>query len=157
LTDLGKDDLYQGILETAGVENVVEREARGYLAELSVAFDYALSVVQTPFYGDFDVQEASRPIVVDGSWELIEAGFPREMTFCILCVRSLVQNAIENDAGESEKMAFRSSYDRLLSAVGIHSPADIEAKVRMLRHLLPEIMSAAYALIDSHPDILRQG
>jgi hypothetical protein len=123
---------------------------------LSAAFDYAVDVIKTPFYGDFDLQDLSRPIIVDGSRELIEAGFHREAVFWVLCMRNWVQNAIENDGAAPEKAAFKSGFEKLLSAMGLSSLARVAKKVEEIAQLLPEIVSVAHTLIDSHPDIVRQ-
>jgi hypothetical protein len=155
LGDLGQDDLYERILEVVGVRGITVAEARAYLAELSAAFDYALDVLKTPFYGDFDLQELSRPVVVDGARELIEAGFHREAVFWVLCMRNWIQNAIENDGAEPEKAAFRSGFERLLSTMGLSSLAAVANKAEEVRQLLPKMMSVAQSIIDSHPDIVR--
>ena len=156
LIGAGKGDLYKAILKIVGAYNITNVEASAHLAELESAFDYALRVIHTQFFGAFDIDPLSRPITINGSRDLIEAGSHREAMFWVICMRNWVQNAIENDGTEPEKTHFRSAYDHLLSAIGIANLQDIVEKADAFKQLLPEIMSAAHDIIDNHPNIYRQ-
>ena len=75
LVDTGNAELYENILKIVGVQAVTEGEVHDFIPKLTSAYNYALSVIKTRFYGDFDVNPISKSILIDGSRELLDAGF----------------------------------------------------------------------------------
>jgi len=154
LVDIGNAELYENILKIVGVCDITEVEVLDYITELTSAYDYALSVIQTRFYGDFDVNPFARPVAIDGSRNLLDAGYHREAMYWVICMRNWVQNVIENDGTEPEKTRFRAAYNHLLSAISIRNLHDLSTTANALREFIPEIMSTAYEIINQHPDII---
>ena len=151
----GATALYERLLEVVGSAAMKTREAEALLDEYGTAFDCAVRVLKTPFYGTYDVQEVSRPLAIGGAWELVHSGFHRESMHFVVTLRSWVQNAIENDGTEEEKQRGRKGYERLLSALGISGVADLRAKGEALRALLPQLVELARAVMEADPRIDR--
>jgi hypothetical protein len=154
LTQLGRGDLYQSLLHTMGVHDLTEAQVRVALCELAAAYDYALTVIRTPFYGDYDVQAICRPMVIGGARELLEAGDHREIMPWIASQGAWVQNAIDNDGAEPHKATYGASYQALLDRLGASTADQLTRKGDQMRELLPALMSLAEEIIESHPDIV---
>jgi hypothetical protein len=149
-----RGDLYESLLESMGVHDMTRAEVTAALAKLTAAYDYALAVIRTPFWGFRDIQPVSRPMVIDGAREVLDTGHHREIMFWITNMRAWVQNAIDNDGSETEAAAFRAEYEALLARLDASTAGDLERKAARLRQLLDEIMSLAEEIIAGHPDIV---
>ena len=150
----GRDHLYIALLEVMGVRDATEEEVREDVSRLADAYDYALRVIHTPFWGMQDIQSLCRPMVIDGALEVLDAGGHRGIMPWIAVMRAWVQNAIDNDGSEAEKERFCSEFGQLMMRIGASSASDIQGKADGLKRLLPEIMSLAEEIIADCPDIV---
>lgn len=154
LNQLGRPDLQRAILEAMGVHDLTEAEARAALDHLQSAFDYAVTVIRTPFFGDGDTKPICRPMVIDGAREVLDAGFHREIAPYIVCMAVLMQNTIDLDGDPGQAAAFRARLETILERLGVSSSYDVEAKADRTRELLPAIMALSEEIIAGHPDIV---
>jgi hypothetical protein len=151
----GLPGLHEKALEVMGSASFTDAQARAHMSELEGAFDAALRVARTPFWGRFFFQDFMRAIVIDGAGEVALNGCPREGMPFVLFQRCLAQNVIENDASSREKKEFRERFESLLSAFGINALADIDRKAESLKLFLPELNTAADAIIKRNGEIER--
>lgn len=149
----GLPGLYGKLLDVLGAEDVTAEAAIDLLGEMESAFDPAVRYVRTRFWGGFFFQAFLRSKILDGVRELILQGHHREATLFLVHMRTLAQNALENDAPLAVKAELREGHRRLLSKLGIESPADINGKVDRLRKNLPEVMEAAETIIARNPAV----
>jgi len=149
----GKRSLHESLLTLLGSVGMNQGQVESHLQECISAYDRAIEVISTPFWGDFDVNDQMRPIAVDGSWELIDSGYHREAVFWILSVHTVAQMAIQNDAPEGEKAQFMHRYERVLGELGMGSSADLQHRAELGRSILNDIMKVAEEIMASNSEI----
>lgn len=153
LSPLGRLALHESVLELLGSASLSTDSVEVYLSECIGAFDRAVEVYRTPFHGDWDVCPDMRPIIVEGTREMIESGCHREAVMWILVIRALAQTAIDNDAPEEERKTSSNRYRELVSHLHLLSENDIRERVETTIGILGEIMQTAEAIISSNPEI----
>ncbi|MEM7129557.1 MAG: hypothetical protein AAF702_24705 [Chloroflexota bacterium] len=139
-TELGHPALHESLLTLLGSAEIDEPTAMRHLRMCAQSFDYATTIIRTPFWGDFDVNQDMRPIGIDGGRELIERGYPREAIWWILFIHTLAQIAIQNDAPETEKATYLNLYKQILQELGLHSNLDFQQRSSLGQCILTEIM-----------------
>lgn len=153
LARYGYPSLHETVLGILGCTAMGREHVEALLASCAEAFDAARQVITTPFFGDMLITEFSRPTAIDGTRELIAAGFPREAVFWLALMHTWSQKALQNDAPEAVRARHAQSYERLLAGLGIAGPADIRARVEQLRELVPEVMEVANAIVAANPAV----
>ena len=96
----------------------------------------------------------ARPIAIDGSRQLIEAGYPREAIFWIVATYSRCQKILYHDATSEMQDRFLPGYHNLLADLGITSPADLQQRGEQIKAFLPQLWKVAEALITENPEIV---
>jgi hypothetical protein len=129
LREHGRPDLQEDLLEVLGSARMAREEVIGHLEECVRAFDKAVEVITTPFYTSWNLDAGTRRYLIDGAYEMIDAGSHREAMFWISMMRSVSHAAIQNDAPEADKGPDRAGMERLRTAIGI--PTDAEWKLRV--------------------------
>lgn len=140
LTALGDPGQHEAILTLLGSDRFDAEQAATHLRACMRAFDYATTVIRTPFWGDFDVNQGMRPLANDGGWDLIERGYPREAMWWILFVHTLAQIAIQNDAPETEKAVYLRVYRQMLGDLGLCSDVDFRQRAAYGQQVLSDVM-----------------
>jgi hypothetical protein len=106
---------------------------------------------QIPFYHFvFPISPLARPVVIDGSRELINDGFYGEAMMWIVGMRSICQQAILQDAPADEQKKYTEQYDELLAKLGFHSPEDFPKREEMSKWLLEEVMQIALQIVETN-------
>ncbi|MFC0506137.1 hypothetical protein [Micromonospora costi] len=100
LAAYGLADRYPELLGLLDGGGVPAGRVREHLAGLARTFDVAASVARTRFPFSADVTVAGRPVVVDGSRELVEAGRHREAMFWIVATYARCHAILAADAPE---------------------------------------------------------
>ncbi|MEM7114959.1 MAG: hypothetical protein AAF614_21155 [Chloroflexota bacterium] len=113
---------YESILRLLGSTTLSTTQAFAHLQACERAFDYATTVIQTPFWGDYDVNQEMRPIAIAGGYSLIAAGFPREAMWWVLFIHTLAMIAIQNDAPAADKANFLAAYRQIVAEFGLGLP-----------------------------------
>jgi hypothetical protein len=145
----GRPDLHESILALLGSASMDRTEVVGHLESCIPAFDTAVQVLSTPFYTSWNLHEGSRPYLIDGSWEMIDAGQHREAMFWISMMHSVAHTAIRNDAPETDKAHYGAAFDRLRAALGVPADQDWHHRVELARRLTEEVAQFADARVAS--------
>jgi hypothetical protein len=148
-----KLSLHESLLKLLGSAKLNRQQVESHLQECTQTFDRAIEVIHTSFWGDYDVSSQMRPIAIEGAWELIQGGCPREAIFWILIVHTLAQIAIQNDAPEEEKVRFMQKYQRVLGELGISSSADFQQRAELGKSTLADVMEVAEEIVASNPEV----
>src|SRR5690606_19028884 len=153
LRDYGHLDLHENLLETLGCARMSWRQAEQHLASLVAAFDTARTLIRTPFPFASDISAAARPIAIDGSRELIEAGYHREAVFWIAVTSCRCQVILSHDAPAPVRDRFSPGHQHLLNDLGIASPTDLRRRADMTGECLPQIWDVAQAVLAANPAV----
>jgi hypothetical protein len=153
LAEQGKLSLHESLLRLLGSAEMKREQVELHLQECTRAFDRAVELIRTPFWGDFDVNNQMRPIAIDGGWELIRSGYPREAIFWVLLIHNLAQTVIQNDAPEEERAQFMRRYKRILRDLGLSSRDDFRRRAELVKGILKDVMEVAEEIIASNPAI----
>ncbi|MFE1242772.1 hypothetical protein ACFW35_01465 [Fictibacillus sp. NPDC058756] len=81
LKEYGYEDVYSELLRLLGVFYLTAERVEHHLRTLEQTFDAAVSIAKTPFFFSSDITAEARPIIIDGSRELIRSGIHREAVF----------------------------------------------------------------------------
>jgi hypothetical protein len=142
--------LYSDMLRLLGSAAMSRNRAQSILQDYIHSFDRAVEVIQTPYFGDFDINNHARPIVIDGAIELIDGGYHREAMYYVLIIYGFCQRAIQNDAPEGEKQLYLEGYKRMLSELGLHSSEDFYKRAEFAEDVLDRCMQFAEKMIASN-------
>jgi hypothetical protein len=153
LADYGRLEFYETLLEMLGCAQMSRARIEQHLAALADAFDAAKAVIKTPFFFDSDISDIARPIAIDGSRELIERGYHREVIFWIVATQCRCQKALHHDAPAELQERFAPAYRQLLADLGIASFADLQQRSQQVAELLPRVWDVAEAIMAVNAEI----
>lgn len=153
LSAIGQVELHELLLALLGSATLSRGDVNSFFRELTEAFDRAEMLYQTPCWDDYMVTTISRPTYIDGSLELIDAGFHREAMSSMLMIRTVCQRILENDASGSEKVKFRKRYENMLQALGLDSLHDYEQRAKQAQITLPEVLRVAETVMMQNAQI----
>ena len=101
-------------------------QVESHLAELANAFDTAKRRQRTPFFFSSDLTDSARPIVINGSWKMIEEGYHREAVFWMVATYVRCLKVLSCDGSEDEFQEADWGLRRLLADLGIEGTADLQ-------------------------------
>lgn len=146
-------DFYESLLVMLGCAQMSLARVEYHLAALTEVFDTTKRVIRTPFFFASDLSDLSRPIAIDGSREMIEAGYHREAVFWIVATYSRCQKVLHHDGSEEMKQSFTPGYRELVGDLGIRSLADLRRRGEEIREGLPQVWRVTEAIIAANPHI----
>jgi hypothetical protein len=149
----GQADLHEEILEGYGSIHMSKAEVEAYLLDCAAAFDKAVQVTRTPFPFQFKLHAHVKPYFVEGSREMIEEGYHREAVPWIAAGTLISAYAIQLDAPEDDKPPFLAAAYKLLSALRLTSPEDIESRVQQAKALTERVCKAADFIVNENSEI----
>ncbi|MBM0239283.1 hypothetical protein JNW88_22950 [Micromonospora sp. ATA32] len=117
---------------------------------MAVTFDVAARVTRTPFFFSADLTAAARPVVVDGSLELIEAGWHREAMFWILATYARCQAVLAADAPQLVA-GLLPSFEAALADLGVLSVAQRRRRADEVLGFLPRWWATAEEIVAALP------
>jgi hypothetical protein len=150
----GKQDLHESALELFGSQSMDRVDVERHYQDLSKTFDRAVEIARSPSFGDY-VNKAARPVVIAGSWEMINDGFHREAMLWIVSMRTICQQTILEDATDEEQKKFTEQYSKLLAELGFHSLDDFQKRAEDGKQLLDEVMQVAVQIVETNEKIIR--
>ncbi len=143
-------DLYRAMLDVLGCVDVDRATVQRHLDGLAVTFDRAASVARTRFFFSADITAVGRPVAIDGSQQLIDAGDHREAVFWIVATHARCARILAADGPPAGRAAadrrFRAAVGDLL---GLHGTADVLDRRDRACALLPAIRAAAGAIVEA--------
>lgn len=149
----GRVEFHEALLALLGCAGMRKARVEQHLAALVEVFDAAKVAITSPFPFAGDISDAARPIVIDGSRELIERGYHREAIFWIVVTYSRCQQVLYQDAPVEVREQFDHGYRLLLDDLGISTFADLQRRGEEVRRFLPRLWEVAEAIMAANPAI----
>ncbi|WNV84009.1 hypothetical protein [Umezawaea sp. Da 62-37] len=138
--------VYRELLEQLGCADWTPARVGHHLDRLATTFDLAADAARTPLPFSTDLTPAARPIAIDGTRELIDAGDHREAVFWMVVTHTRCHTALALDAPDAHREA-RPAFDDLMADLGITTTADLRARAERTLGYLPELWAAAEDLM----------
>lgn len=154
LTDFGRGDFYEALLELLGCAHMHRDDAARHLSALTEAFDAAQEIIRSPFPFRADISAAGRPVAIDGSREMIERGDHREAIFWMVATYTRCQKVFAQDGSEEILERFLHGYLSLLSDLGITTSTQAAERRLQVQAFVPRVWDVAEAIIAANPAIL---
>ncbi len=152
LEEYGRQDFYDTLLGLLGCSTMSRARAEHHLGALTSAFDAAREVVRTPFFFTSDISEDARPVAIDGSREMIEAGDHREAVFWMVATYARCQKIFYHDA-PALREKYAAGFRELLGDLGIASFEDLRLRSADVEAFLPRLWDVTEAIIAANRDI----
>jgi hypothetical protein len=152
LTEYGRSDFYEPLLDLLGCAEMNRARVEHHLAALTDAFDAAKAVIRTPFFFASDISDVARPLAIDGSRELIERGQHREAVFWIVATYARCLKVFGHDAPELTD-TFEDGFRQLVGDLGITSSADLHRRTDQVQRFLPRVWDVAEAIMADNREI----
>ncbi|WP_394428024.1 hypothetical protein [Streptomyces sp. SGAir0957] len=152
LTAYGHPDLYPELLRLLGCSHLSARRVEHHLSELTATFDAAARVARTPFFFSSDITPAARPIAIDGSRRLIDAGDHHAAVFWIIATFARCHTILAADAPELHEArapAFRAA----VADLGIDSAHDLVQRCDEVIRFLPRLWRTTEEILRRNPGI----
>lgn len=153
LTEYGRLDIQEDLLKLLGCADMEREQVEHHLDAMTAAFDAARTVIDKPFFFASDISDIARPIAIDGSREMIEAGFHREAMFWITATYSRCQKVLRHGGTPESRERFAPGYRALLADLGIATYADLDARCEQVRRFLPRLQEIAETIAAANPEI----
>ncbi len=147
LKEYGYEDVYSELLRLLGVYDLTAERVEHHLRALEQTFDTAVSIAKTPFFFSSDITAEARPIVIDGSRELIRSGFHREAVFWMVATFARCHKIFEVDGSDEIQLKHRPAFDALTEDLGISSTDDLTRRAEDVLDFLPKLWEIAESII----------
>ncbi|MEU5531257.1 hypothetical protein ABZ744_30425 [Micromonospora chersina] len=143
----GFADRYEELLGSLDGGGVGPDRVREHLAGVAATFDEAARVARTPFPFVADLSAAGRPVVLDGSAELVAAGAHREAMFWVVVTFARCHAVLAVDAPGRERV-LRPAFEAAVADLGVLSAADRRRRAAELLGSLPRWQAVADAVAE---------
>jgi hypothetical protein len=150
-------DLHEEILTLLGVASISPRQAMRVLEEGAEAFDLALELRQKPHPfvpGEHKLFPHLRPYVIDGSRDMIEAGYHREAMPWIAAISLATTDLILYAGSEEVRAKFAARRAALLRALGFDDETKVATRREQVRSLAERVFALAEEIIATHPAVV---
>ncbi|GAB3345444.1 hypothetical protein RMN56_26770 [Micromonospora halotolerans] len=147
LARYGFADRYEELLASLDGGGVGPGRVREHLAALAVTFDEAARVARTPVPFVADLSAAGRPVVLDGSAELVAAGAHREAMFWVVVTYARCHAVLAVDAPGRERV-LRPAFEAALADLRVASVAERRRRAAALVGSLPRWQAVADAVVE---------
>jgi hypothetical protein len=148
LEEHGRLDFHETLLEQLGCARTSRERVEHHLEKLAEAFDAAKEIARTPFFFASDISDTARPIAINGSREMIEAGHHREAVFWMAATYARCRKILHTDAPGEIKSDFAPGFHELLADLGVSSSADLRERAKRSEEFLPRVREVAGSLRD---------
>lgn len=152
LADYGRLDFYETLLGLLGCARMGRARAEHHLGTLAEAFDAAGKVIETPFFFAQDISEDARPVALDGSKEMINAGDHREAVFWMVATYARCQMVFYYDAPALVE-EYAAGFRELLGDLGIESSGDLRLRGAEVEAFLPRLWAVTGEIVAANRDI----
>lgn len=139
-------DYHEVLLTHLGAVDLSAADVRDHLRALETVFD-AAKTVDSPYRFSADITHITRPIAINGSHDLIEAGLHREAMFWITATycRCLTKLSLAGAA----TAPFTDRFHALLTDLGAQTPQARHQKAAEALAALPGLWTTALALSEN--------
>lgn len=156
LAEYGRAGLYPELLELLGCAHLTPDRVEHHLDGLARTFDVAAAAAKTPLVFSTDITAAARPIAIDGSRELIRAGFHREAVFWIAATYARCHSILAADAPAELQRKLAPDFEAIVADLGIASADDFLRRAEDVIRFLPRLWEAAEGMMRENSDITGQ-
>ncbi|MEV8311933.1 hypothetical protein AB0P36_32600 [Streptomyces flavidovirens] len=152
LTDYGHLSLYPELLRLLGCSHLSAQRVQHHLRELAATFDATTQVAKTPFFFSSDITPTARPIAIDGSQTLIDAGDYREAVFWIIATFARCHTILATDAPRLHN-SHAPAFQAAVADLGISSSSDLLHRAEEVTRFLPRLWQATEDILTNNPKI----
>lgn len=153
LVQYGLEQHYPRFLDQLGCTGMSPQQVEVHLIELEKTFDAAAGVAKTPFFFSSDITSSARPVVIDGSRELIRTGYHREAVFWMAATFARCHKIMAADAPSGLQQTLAPAFEAMLSDLGMTAREDFRRRAEETIHFLPGLWEAAETVMAANPDI----
>jgi hypothetical protein len=146
--------LFERLLDVLGCRDMGRAQVERHLDAITALFDAAAPVAAPSYRFASDVTAISRPISVDGSWDMIQRGYHREAVFWLVVTASRSLQKLAHGVGAEAAKAPEPALRELLADLGIVTHDDVLARRDQALDLLPEVWQAAEGIMASNSRIV---
>jgi len=148
LVECDAEQLYEDLLDLLGCRTMSRERVQHHLTELAVTFDATVPIAKTPYSFSSDLTAVARPIAIDGSQAMIDAGDHREAVFWIAVTFARCHTVLDVDAPDLYRERLP-AFEALLGDLGILTASAIVARLQAVIGYLPRIRQFAEAMINA--------
>ncbi|TWF79874.1 hypothetical protein FHX44_115810 [Pseudonocardia hierapolitana] len=142
-----RPDVYERMLELLGCAAVDAAVVARHLDRLGDVFDEAAAVGSTRFSFSSDISPEARPVAIDGSRALVDAGDHREAVFWIVATFARCQQILDVEAAPERSLATARAFRVAVAELtGVHGPDDLRTRTAATLAFLPELEGATTAI-----------
>jgi hypothetical protein len=152
LTDYDHLSLYPELLRLLGCSHLSPHHVQHHLRELATTFDATAQVAETPFFFSSDITPTARPIAIDGSQTLIDAGDHREAVFWIIATFARCHTILAADAPQLHE-ALAPAFQAAVADLGISSTHDLLHRAEEVTRFLPRLWQTTEDILTRNPKI----
>ncbi|OAH14499.1 hypothetical protein [Streptomyces jeddahensis] len=152
LTDYGHLGLYPDLLGLLGCSHLSAQRVQHHLDELAATFDATVHVAKTPFFFSSDISPVARPIAIEGSQALIDAGHHHEAVFWIIATFARCHTILATDAPHLHE-ALAPAFQAAVADLGISSTRDLLDRAGEVTGCLPRLWQTTEDILAGNPDI----
>ncbi|GAF11625.1 hypothetical protein JCM19046_2576 [Bacillus sp. JCM 19046] len=154
LASYGMNDVYENLLKEIQVHSLEKRDVQTSLTNLKSTFDLAAQYQQTPIFFASDITQEGRPISIDASQTLIDAGNQREAFFWIVTTYCRCHIILAKDAPQLHE-ARLPYFMETVKLLGITSKKELDRLAQGTRGRLDWYVEKAEELIERNARILK--
>lgn len=155
LQEYGLDSVYLELLELLGCAHLTPQQVEQHVDGLARTFDAAAAAAKTPFFFSTDISPVSRPIAIDGSYELIRAGNHREAIFWIVATYARCHKILAADAPHLQH-ELAPAFEAVIADLGIATSDARKRRADEVIRFLPKLRETAEAIMLANPDIVNK-
>jgi hypothetical protein len=147
LTNAGRPDLHEGLLDLLGFAQLTRGDVESWLAPVAVAYDRAVTVKRSPSPYAFKLHAHLRPYFIAGAQELIDEGKHREAMWWLLFAYTISNATLQQDAAEDERSFHQLQLGRMLGVLAADSEPARRIRALRARHLADQLFALTNDLV----------
>jgi hypothetical protein len=153
LMEYGHINFYLDLLKLLGCAHLTPQRIEHHLNELAKTFDATVAKAKTQFFVSTDITSTARPIAIDGSRELILAGYHCEAIFWIVATFARCHKILAVDAPDLQ-LALAPAFNSIVADLGITSTDDLIHRAKEVIEFLPRLRETTESLLLANPGII---
>jgi hypothetical protein len=156
LTEYGHADLYPDLLKLLGCTHLTPKRIEHHLNKLALVYDAAATAAKTPFFFSTDITATTRPIAIDGSRDLIRAGYHREAVFWIVATFARCHKILVADAPPDLQRFFAPDFEAIITDLGISSTDSFIRRAEDVMQFLPKLWETTEEILFANSGIVSE-
>jgi hypothetical protein len=154
--EYGLEERYEELLRLSGWDSWTPRVVGKHLAGLERTFDEAVRHQGTLFPFRSDITMIARPIIIDGSRELIRAGNHREAAFWMAATYARCHKILAADAPAALQRELMPAFESILSDMGVLTEEGLRERAQDVAAYLPRLWDSMERILADNDEISRR-